>query len=71
LGNAAKGHFHNTWVQDRATTRIFVVAEAESEEAAQAAILNIPDVRDGWFDVEIDPIHPFRSGLAWGRAFLR
>src|SRR5262245_59506803 len=41
---------------------IFVVA-ADSEAAAQAAIARIPILREDWFDIEVDPISPFRSDI--------
>ena len=41
---------------------IFVIQD-DSEEAVRAAISKIPIVKDGWFDIEIDPVSPFLSDL--------
>jgi hypothetical protein len=37
----------------------FLVMEADSEAAAQAAISAISIVQEGWFDIAVDPISPF------------
>jgi hypothetical protein len=39
----------------------FLIMEGESEEAVLAAILNISILREGWFEIEVDPISPFLS----------
>ena len=40
-----------------------LVMEGDSEEAVRATISGFPLVQDGWFDLEVDPISPFRSDL--------
>jgi hypothetical protein len=37
--------------------------EGDSEEAVQAAISRLPILRDGWFDIEVDPMSPFLSDI--------
>lgn len=41
----------------------FLIMEGDSEAAVQAAVANIPVLREGWFDIEVDPISPFRSDI--------
>ncbi len=40
-----------------------VVIESESEEDVRALISKLPLVELGWFDLEVDPVSPFRSDL--------
>jgi hypothetical protein len=40
-----------------------LIMEGDSEEAVQAAISRIPILRDGWFDIEVDPMSPFLSDI--------
>ena len=40
-----------------------LMMEGESEAGVQAAIATIPIFREGWFDIEVDPISPFRSDI--------
>lgn len=41
---------------------IFVM-EGSSEAAVRSTIALFPLVRDGWFDIEVDPVSPFLSEL--------
>jgi hypothetical protein len=41
---------------------VFVI-EGDSEEAVMASLADIPLIRDGWFDVEVDPVSPFVSDI--------
>jgi hypothetical protein len=37
--------------------------EGDSEEAVRATLQGLPFVRDGWFDIEVDPMSRFISSL--------
>ena len=39
---------------------IFVI-EGESEEAVRSTIAALPLMREGWFDIEVDPVSRFIS----------
>ncbi len=40
-----------------------LVIDGDSESAVHSAISQFPLVREGWFDVEIDPVSPFVSDI--------
>jgi hypothetical protein len=40
-----------------------LVIECDSGDGAFAAISNAPLVREGWFDIEVDPVSPFASDI--------
>ena len=39
------------------------VMEGDSEDAVLAAISVVPFVKEGWFEVEVDPVSPFLSDM--------
>jgi hypothetical protein len=41
----------------------FLVMEGDSEEAVRGAIEKLPFLRDGWFEIEIDPMSRFLSDI--------
>ncbi len=41
---------------------VFII-EGDSEEAVLASVSDIPLIREGWFDVEVDPVSPFVSDI--------
>jgi hypothetical protein len=41
---------------------VFVI-EGDSEEKVLASLSDIPLIREGWFDVEIDAVSPFLSDI--------
>jgi muconolactone delta-isomerase len=40
-----------------------LVIEGDSEEAVHSTVAGLPFLRDGWFDIEVDPISRFFSDL--------
>jgi hypothetical protein len=42
---------------------IILIVRGDSEESVKAALSQIPLLREGWFDIEIDPISPFLSDI--------
>ena len=41
----------------------FLIMEGESEDAVRATLQGLPFLRDGWFDIEIDPLSRFITGI--------
>jgi hypothetical protein len=41
---------------------VFVI-EGDSEDAVRSLIAPFPLVREGWFDIDVDPVSPFLSSL--------
>jgi hypothetical protein len=41
----------------------FLVIEGDSEEAVHSTVSALPFLRDGWFDIEVDPITRFLSDV--------
>jgi len=41
---------------------VFVI-EGDSEDAVRSMIAPFPLVREGWFDIDVDPVSPFLSSL--------
>ena len=41
----------------------FLVIEGDSEEAVHSTVSALPFLRDGWFDIEVDPITRFLSDI--------
>ena len=41
----------------------FLNMEAASAEAVQVALAKIPILQEGWCDIEVDPISPFRGDV--------
>ena len=40
-----------------------LIVEGDTEEAVRAVITNVPIVRDGWFDIDVDAMSPFFSDI--------
>jgi hypothetical protein len=38
--------------------------EGESEESVRAVVEQVPIVKEGWFDIEVDPVSPFLSDVS-------
>jgi hypothetical protein len=41
---------------------VFII-EGDSEAAVTTSLADIPLIREGWFDVEVDPVSPFVSDI--------